>query len=254
MANRLLSLLKNAHVRKSLMRAFEASKGTPSGRVVSVLLVVVVLAVAWVGTQLPVLDVARSEEASGASTTTQPAGSVSEAAYRAAEQDAARGKQEQHAHLDPATFDQVTVRHVVDGDTIAVMTATGEHASVRMVGLDTPESVAPQKERNCEEGVLASNHLKELVHEGDTLWLQYDTSVTDKYDRPLAYIWRELPASAADADDPAIIARGMLNAIQIIDGYGQARTYRPDTYHDGLFAQWRQEALADNRGVTHKCA
>nr|WP_255466514.1 thermonuclease family protein [Eggerthella hominis] len=123
-----------------------------------------------------------------------------------------------------------------------------------MIGMDTPESVAPQEERNCEEGVLASDHMKELVGKGDVLWLQYDTSVTDKYDRPLAYVWRALPASAAEADDPAVIARDMLNAIQVIDGYGQAKTYRPDIYHDGLFAQWGDEALADARGVTHKWA
>ena len=46
----------------------------------------------------------------------------------------------------------------------------------------------------------------------------------------------------------------MLNAVQVIDGYGQAKTYRPDTYHDGLFAQWGAEALAEGRGVTHRWA
>lgn len=215
----------------------------------AVIALVVLLGAAWINAQIadaPASTPMHSQQEVGAR--------VSEAAYRAAERDAERGSDTQRAHLDPATFERVTVRHVVDGDTLAVAREDGEHVSVRLVGIDTPESVAPQEERNCEEGVLASDHMKSLVGEGDTLWLQFDTSVTDKYDRPLAYVWRKLPASAAEADDPAIIARDMLNAIQAIDGYGQPKTYRPDTYHDTLFAQWGTEALADARGVTHKWA
>ena len=75
--------------------------------------------------------------------------------------------------------------------------------------------------------MLASDHMKSLVTEGDTLWLQYDTSRTDRYDRPLAYVWRALPAHAQEADDPAFIARNMLNAVQVIDGYGQAKPIGP---------------------------
>lgn len=225
----------------------------------AVIALVVLLGAAWINAQVadaptsdpaPAQGVAQRSTGAGATVSTE----VSEEAFRAAERDAARGSDAQRAHLDPATFDRVTVRHVVDGDTLAVAREDGEHVSVRMVGIDTPESVAPQKERNCEEGVQASDHMKELVGEGDVLWLQYDTSVADQYGRPLAYVWRALPASAEEADDPAAIARDMLNAIQVIDGYGQAKTYRPDTYHDGLFAQWGQEALADSRGVTHKWA
>lgn len=215
----------------------------------AVIALAVLLGAAWINAQIadaPAPTPTHSQQ--------QASATVSEAAYRAAERDAERGSDTQRAHLDPSTFERVTVRHVVDGDTLAVAREGGEHVSVRMVGIDTPESVAPQEERNCEEGVLASDHMKSLVGEGDTLWLQFDTSVTDKYDRPLAYVWRELPASTSEADDPAIIARGMLNAIQVIDGYGQPKTYRPDTYHDGLFAQWGSEAAADARGVTHKWA
>lgn len=250
-------LLKDKRVRRALEDAAKSLGATPAGRKgLAVIALVLVVGVIWINAEAA--GVSLPGAASDASAAAQSAGSdsftVSEAARQAAAHDAARGSETQRAHLDPATFDQVIVRHVVDGDTLAVATASGEHVSVRMVGIDTPESVAPQEERNCEEGVLASNHMKSLVSEGDTLWLQYDTSVTDKYDRPLAYVWRALPASAQEADDPAVITRDMLNAIQVIDGYGQPKTYRPDTYHDTLFAQWGQEALADNRGVTHKWA
>lgn len=250
-------LLKDKRVRQALEKAAKSLGATPAGRKsLAAIALVLVVGVLWINAETAgvTLPGAPSETPG----TAQPAGgdsfTVSEAARQAAAQDAARGSDVQRAHLDPATFDQVTVRHVVDGDTLAVATASGEHVSVRLIGIDTPESVAPQEERNCEEGVLASDHMKELVREGDTLWLQYDTSVTDKYDRPLAYVWRTLPASAQEADDPAVIASNMLNAIQVIDGYGQPKTYRPDTYHDSLFTQWGREALADNRGVTYKWA
>lgn len=230
---------------KGVLKTLGASRGGRRG--LAVIALVLLVGAAWINAEVGAAPVRPNQEAS------VEAG-VSEAAMRAAESDASRATDTQRTHLDPSTFDQVTVRHVVDGDTLAVEMPDGSHESVRFVGLDTPESVAPQEERNCEEGVLASDHMKSLVAEGDTLWLQYDTSVTDKYDRPLAYVWRELPASAQEADDPAFIAQHMLNAIQVIDGYGQARTYRPDTYHDNLFAQWGAEALADARGVTHKWA
>lgn len=221
----------------------------------AVIALVALLGASWINAVIAdALSPSSSQQAAATSISDAASAGVSDAAYRAADRDASRGTETQRAHLDPTSFERVTVRHVVDGDTLAVATENGDHVSVRLIGIDTPESVAPQEERNCEEGVLASDHMKELVGEGDTLWLQYDTSVTDQYDRPLAYVWRALPASAAEADDPAVIARDMLNAIQVIDGYGQAKTYRPDTYHDNLFAQWGDEALADVRGVTRKWA
>ena len=138
------------------------------------------------------------------------------------EQDAKRSTDVQRANADPAAFDQVTVRHVVDGDTLAVLFADGERASVRLIGIDTPESVAPQKERNRPRRGRMGVRPHEGLWARATLWLQYDTNQVDKYGRPLAYVWRTLPASAAEADDPPSL-RSMLNAIQVIDGYGQPK-------------------------------
>lgn len=255
------SIAEDVRVRRALKNVVRSLGSTRKGKTATALVsALIVLALAWfgAGAASPSLP-GGSAEPKGAtgeslSSSSAAAAPVSDAAYRAAARDSQRGTDVQRENLDPASFDRVVVRHVVDGDTIAVAVEGGEHVSVRLIGIDTPESVAPQKERNCEEGVLASGHMKELVGEGDVLWLQYDTSVADRYGRPLAYVWRNLPASAEEADDPAVIVRDMLNAIQVIDGYGQAKTYRPDTYHDGLFAQWGNEAVADGRGVTAKWA
>lgn len=245
--------VKERDVRRAARRMAKRLGKSPAGRIASGLLLLALAVAAWAGPQLASSG-GGSPDGSGARPTASAgleAAHVTEDARRAAERDAKRSTDVQRANADPAAFDQVTVRHVVDGDTLAVLFADGERASVRLIGIDTPESVASQKERNREEGVWASDHMKGLVGEGDTLWLQYDTSQVDKYGRPLAYVWRTLPASAAEADDPAVIAQHMLNAIQVIDGYGQPKTYRPDTYHDGLFAQWGIEAAAEGRGVTY---
>lgn len=258
MADKRSSILEGVRVRRALANAVKSLGSSRGGKTVTAMVaMLVVIAIAWFGNgAAPVPRMEESAETTAASQSflSENAVPISEAAYRAAISDAERANDVQRANLDPSLFDRVTVRHVVDGDTIAVIADGGDHVSVRLIGIDTPESVAPQEERNCVEGSLASDHMKALVEEGDVLWLQYDTSVSDRYGRLLAYAWRNLPDSVEAVDDPVVIARDMLNAIQVIDGYGQARTYRPDTYHDNLFAQWGFEAAADARGVTAKWA
>lgn len=241
-------------MRRALRQAVKALGKSSAGKGVAALVVLAAVVFAWLAPQLTALEVGQGAGGGSPTATAVDRSSVSDAARAAAARDAARATDVQRAHLDPATFEQVSVHHVVDGDTVSVEMPDGERASVRLIGIDTPESVAPQPERNSEEGVMASDHLKSMVGEGDTLWLQYDTTEADKYGRPLAYVWLEHPANAEEAADPAFVAQHMLNAIQVIDGYGQAKTYRPDTLHDDLFAQWGEEALADARGVTRTWA
>jgi endonuclease YncB( thermonuclease family) len=79
------------------------------------------------------------------------------------------------------------VTHVVDGDTIKV-TIRGEDETVRLIGIDTPETVHPSKPVEC-FGTEASRQASELL-EGTTIQLETDDSqgVRDKYNRLLAYV------------------------------------------------------------------
>ena len=79
------------------------------------------------------------------------------------------------------------VAGVVDGDTIKV-SIDGEPVTVRLAGIDAPESVHPDRERNVPEGLLSSRYLKDLL-EGETVYLEYDADTTDGYGRTLAYVW-----------------------------------------------------------------
>jgi len=86
------------------------------------------------------------------------------------------------------TYYKVTA--VVDGDTIKIdMNGTAE--TLRLIGIDTPETVDPRKPVQC-FGKEASSKAKELLS-GQSVRIEKDSTQgdRDKYDRLLAYIWRE---------------------------------------------------------------
>ncbi len=73
----------------------------------------------------------------------------------------------------------VNVYSVVDGDTLKV-TLDNEKYTVRLVGVDTPESVHPNKEKNTIEGKIASDYTKSRLQDKN-VYLQKDVSGTDRY-------------------------------------------------------------------------
>ena len=76
---------------------------------------------------------------------------------------------------------------VVDGDTIVVI-LDGKKEKVRMIGIDTPESVHPDKSRNTPMGKIASKYTKDNL-EGKYVALETDVQERDKYGRILAYVY-----------------------------------------------------------------
>ena len=62
----------------------------------------------------------------------------------------------------------MTLKRVVDGDTIIVTNQAGSDLRVRLIGIDTPESVHPDANKNTAEGQLQSdlqkNNLKKIKH------------------------------------------------------------------------------------------
>ena len=174
------------------------------------------------------------------------------AAAGAVAEDAAPDRNGQAAIISAEdNLQQAQVVRVVDGDTLKVSVPGDENATVRLIGMDTPESVAADEARNCEEGRIASDYAKSLVAPGQTVWLSRDVSEADRYGRLLRYVWLERPDNPADEGE---IAEKMLNAILVRDGYAQVKRYKPDTTLHDLFQRWGDEAAADGRGVTHKWA
>jgi micrococcal nuclease len=80
------------------------------------------------------------------------------------------------------------VTHVADGDTISV-DMSGKTETIRMIGVDTPESVKPNSPVQC-YGKEASDYTKQNLN-GQSVRLEADPTGDnrDRYDRLLRYVY-----------------------------------------------------------------
>jgi len=81
------------------------------------------------------------------------------------------------------------VDRVVDGDTV-IIDIDGEQVRVRMLNIDTPESVTPDQPVEC-LGPEASEFTRAILPEGEEVTLEFDVERTDQYGRTLAAIITE---------------------------------------------------------------
>ena len=85
---------------------------------------------------------------------------------------------------EPQSYEVV---RIVDGDTIRVR-YNGTVEPVRLLGVDSPETVHPDKPVEF-YGVEASNYTKNLL-KGERVFLRYWKERRDSYGRLLAYVYR----------------------------------------------------------------
>ena len=83
---------------------------------------------------------------------------------------------------------QAVVVRVVDGDTVVLRMQGGEE-SVRLIGVDTPETVKPDTPVQC-YGPEASAHLHDLLPDGTRVRVARDAEARDHFGRLLLYLWR----------------------------------------------------------------
>ena len=131
-----------------------------------------------------------------------------------------------------------TIVRPVDGDTV-VVALSGVDEPVRLIGIDTPESVARDRPIEC-YGPEAKERAAELLPTGTVVRLERDVEARDKYDRLLAYVYR-------DEDDLFI------NLLLVQEGYAESFPYPPNTAHQGAFDQAEAEAKAAHRGLWPAC-
>ena len=134
----------------------------------------------------------------------------------------------------------VSVVRVVDGDTYYV-NMDGQEVKVRLIGVDTPESVAPQSytdatgKENTEVGEYISEIMKDVIKEGDTLLLEFDVDMYDKYDRVLAYAYFE------DGE--------MVQDFLLSNGLAQTMTITPNVKYSDHFADVQRVAVENGIGI-----
>lgn len=104
-----------------------------------------------------------------------------------------------------------SVTRVVDGDTV-IVDIDGVETRVRMIGVDTPESVHPDESRNSKSGKLASEFTKEQLLNKE-IYLEYDKDKEDDYGRTLAYIY--LDEKGEHMYQEVLLANGYANIMII---------------------------------------
>jgi micrococcal nuclease len=126
------------------------------------------------------------------------------------------------------------VLRIVDGDTIDIA-IDGKRERVRLIGINTPESVDPRKSVEC-FGLEASMRASKLL-EGRKIIFEPDGSqdTRDKYGRLLGYIKR---------DD------GLFYNLEIIrDGYAYEYTYQSAYKYQDEFKEAEKFARENKRGL-----
>lgn len=134
----------------------------------------------------------------------------------------------------PKGMQEVKVDLVVDGDTIKVL-LNGKIEAIRLIGIDTPETVDPRKPVQC-FGREASNKAKEILS-NKTVYLENDPTQgeRDKYQRLLGYVWLDENTN--------------FNKLMISEGYAHEYTYAVPYKYQAEFKQAEKEAREGNKGL-----
>lgn len=130
------------------------------------------------------------------------------------------------------------VLKVIDGDTIKV-DYNGVRENIRMIGIDTPETVDPRKPVQC-FGPEASKKAKELLS-GKRVFLEADDSQgdRDKYKRLLRYVFIDNETN--------------FNQLMISEGFAREYTYNKPYKYQSQFRQAEREAKESLKGLWGAC-
>lgn len=131
-----------------------------------------------------------------------------------------------------------SVDRIVDGDTLVAL-IDGRPERVRLLGIDTPESVAENRPDQC-FGKEASDYLATLLPEGSAITLILDEEARDQYDRLLAYVVRS-------SDDLFV------NLDLIERGFAGVLIYDPNDHYESLFRAAERAAIEADVGLWGVC-
>lgn len=123
------------------------------------------------------------------------------------------------------------VLRVIDGDTI-IVDKDGEQTRVRLIGVDTPETVKPNTPVQP-YGKAASNYTKQHLT-NQNVRLEYDREEKDRYGRTLAYVW---------------LGNEMYNEKIVKEGLARAKFYRPNDKYQIRIEQAQKEAQKQQKNI-----
>ena len=126
---------------------------------------------------------------------------------------------------------QYEVIRAIDGDTL-LLSIYGTETTVRLIGIDAPESVHTNPEKNTPEGTQASQWMKAFVA-GKRVSLEYDQELTDRYGRTLAYVY---------------VDGHLLEDYLLTLGMARTLTMEPNTRYQHHFEMLEKEAREGGAG------
>lgn len=133
---------------------------------------------------------------------------------------------------------EATVISVTDGDTIVVQTQAGR-TNVRLIGIDTPETVDPRAEVEC-YGPESTAYMQEILRAGYRVYLELDVERYDRYGRLLAYVRRS---------DGLFINKTLVRR-----GFARPYPYQPNVRYQAVFDYAARKAQRDNLGLWSHCS
>lgn len=147
----------------------------------------------------------------------------------------------------PDGLTRAKVVEIVDGDTLKSRIeegdAEGQIQTIRLIGIDTPETKHPSQPVEC-YGAEASNRLEEMLPEGRTVYLEQDISDTDRFDRKLRYVWFE-----GKRDGKAYL----VNEMMVREGFAVVSTFPPDVAHIDELTHAQDVATFREAGLWEEC-
>jgi micrococcal nuclease len=127
------------------------------------------------------------------------------------------------------------VTRVVDGDTFEAA-LRGDIVDVRMIGIDTPETVHPTLPVECFGPESAAFTERRLA--GQRIGLEFDVERIDQFGRTLAYVW---------------VGRRLFNEEIVRQGYATVTTFPPNVAHVERFVEAERKARRDGLGLWSAC-
>jgi micrococcal nuclease len=137
---------------------------------------------------------------------------------------------------DPAEPARIVA--VVDGDTVDVAVG-GRTERVRLLGIDTPETVDPDRPVGC-FGPEASARTAELLPDGTEVELQRDVEGRDHFGRLLAYVFT--------GEDETFV-----NEVLVAEGYAEVLVIEPNDAYAARLRDAEASARSSGAGLWGSC-
>lgn len=138
--------------------------------------------------------------------------------------------------LNELGLEKVYVSYVIDGDTFVL----SDDRKVRLVGVNCPEDTSTKEVL----GDIATRYTTDMIL-NKYVYLEKDTSETDKYGRLLRNVWIEIPNDFSNNE----LINKSLNTLLVKKGLAKPMTILPDSKYSISFNNIAKESKDSKQGM-----